>query len=300
MTKVLVIGSSGLVGTKFVRDASKKADVTGVDEKVLDITKPEEVSKYFSSNADKFDSVVNFAAVTDVDGAEKERGNEGGFVWKLNVEGVKNLAQLSSKYDKHLIQISTDFVYDGTNENPGPYAENLPIPNSMDNIGWYGWTKNRAEEILKGSDCSSSIVRIAYPFYSDTFEKKLDFAKNYLKLYDAGNLFPIFTDQTFSPLLVDDLADPILKILDERVNGVFHVVSKNIATPFEFVEYLLKKARNVDGVVKKGSMEEFLKAPGRTPRPRLGGLKTEKTEKELGFSFKTWQEMVDQFCTQVL
>lgn len=298
MSKILVIGSSGLVGSEFIRRASKKVDIIGVDEKTLDITDKSAVEDYFRKH--NFDSVINFAAITDVDGAEKERENEKGFIWKLNVEGVKNLTEACKKYDKFLIQISTDFVFEGTEGFPGPYDELTPIPyNLTPSIGWYGWTKNRSENIVSSTLEKAAIVRIAYPFYSNKFEGKLDFAKNYLKLFDEERLFPIFTDQTFTPLLIDELIDPLLKIAKKKIEGVYHVVSNNTATPFDFVQYLLKKARGVEGVVQKGSMKKFLEAEGRTPRPRLGGLKTNITQKKLGMKFMTWQEMVDKFVNQL-
>lgn len=295
--KILVIGSSGLVGSEFVRLASKNVDIVGVDEKTLDITNETSIENYFSKN--EFGSVINFAAITDVDGAEKERGEKDKLTWKLNVEGVQNLAKACKKYGRFLIQISTDFIFQEDKENPGPYDEDKKIPNNMDGIGWYGWTKNRAEKILKNSGVNYAIVRIAYPFYSNNFEGKLDFAKNYLKLFDEKKLFPIFTDQTFTPLLLDELVVPLVKIAEEKIEGVHHIVSSNIATSFEFVEYLLKVARDVEKVVEKGSMKKFLETEGRTPRPRLGGLKTEKTQKKLRLKFKTWQEMVDSFSSNL-
>lgn len=291
---ILVIGSSGLIGSKFVKEASKVTDVIGVDEKVLDITDKTAVDEYFSKN--NFDSVINFAAITDVDGAEKEKNKKDGFVWKLNVEGVENLSKACKNHNKFLIQISTDFIFEGTEENPGPYSELSPITyNLSPSMGWYGWTKAQAELRIKNQELSSAIVRITYPFYSDKFENKLDYAKAFLKLYDEGKLFPIFTDQTLTPLLVDELVGPLIKIAKDKISGVYHIVSSNTTTPFEFVEYLLKKARNVEGIVQKGSMKKFLDAPGRTPRPRLGGLKTEITQERLCLKFKTWQEMVDEF-----
>ena len=84
-------------------------------------------------------------------------------------------------------------MFQGDEENPGSYDENEKIPENMDGIGWYGWTKNRAEKILKNSDTNYAIVRIAYPFYSNKFGEKLDFAKNYLKLFDEDKLFPPFS-----------------------------------------------------------------------------------------------------------
>lgn len=297
MKKVLVIGATGLVGSRFCELAKDKIDILPVDEKILDITDKASVEKYFSEN--QFDSVLNFAAVTNVDGAEKERGDENGFTWKLNVLAPKNLAEECKKTNRFLIQISTDFVFRGTESEPGPYSEEEKIPDDMSGIGWYGWTKNRAESLLQNSGSRNAVVRIAYPFYSAKYDLKLDFAKNYLKLFDEGKLFPIFTDQTLSVLNVDNLAEPLIKILTEEMSGIFHLVSSDTTTPFDFVEYLLKKARNVEGVVQKGSMVEFLKAEGRTPRPRLGGLKTELTEQRLGMKFKTWKEMVDEFVEQL-
>ena len=88
MKKVLVIGASGLVGSRFVELAKNKIDIIPVDEKVLDITDKDAVDKYFKEN--QFDSVLNLAAVTNVDGCEKERGDENSFTWKLNVVGPKN------------------------------------------------------------------------------------------------------------------------------------------------------------------------------------------------------------------
>lgn len=293
MKESLVIGASGLVGLRFCELAKNKLDITPVDEKILDITDKTSVDKYFSKN--KFDSAINFAAYTNVDGAEKERGNKDGICYKLNVLGVENLVNACKTYNRFLIQISTDFVFKGTENDPGPYSEDTSPPEENSDIGWYGWTKNRAEKLLSESEIRYAIVRIAYPFYASKYDLKLDFAKNYLKLFDEGKLFPIFTDQTLSVINVDEMIEPLVKILNQEMSGIFHLVSSNSTTPFDFVEYLLKKARNVEGVVQKGSMEEYLKVEGRTLRPRLGGLKTELTQQKLGMKFKTWKEMVNEF-----
>lgn len=297
MKKVLVIGATGLVGSRFVELAKDKLDIIPVDEKILDITDKSSIDRYFQDN--NFDSVLNFAAVTNVDGSEKERGDKNGFTWKLNVVGPRNLAVASKSNNKFLVQISTDFVFKGTEEEPGPYAEDAMLPEDDNGIGWYGWTKNRGEKEVKDSGCRSAIVRIAYPFYAEKYEAKLDFAKNYLKVFDESKLFPIFTDQTFTPTYVDNLADVLLKVLTEEIEGTYHAVSSDTATPFDFVEYLLLKARKVEGVVQKGSMIDFLKAEGRTPRPRLGGLQTKITEEKLGIKLSTWKEMVDKFVSKL-
>lgn len=263
----------------------------------LDITSRDSVENYFNKN--NVGVVINFAAYTNVDGAEKERGDENGEAWKLNVVGVKNLLELCKLQDLFLVQISTDFVFSGTGSDIGPYSEEKVLPESNEGICWYGWSKNRAEKIICEHGVKNAIVRIAYPFYSAEYKGKLDFAKGFLKLFDEGKLYPIFSDQIHSVLNVDELVVPLIKILTNRIEGTFHVVSRDTTTPFEFVSYLLEKARGVKDVIQKGSMVEFLKIPGRTLRPRLGGLKTEISEEKLNMKFKTWKEMVDLFISQL-
>ena len=296
MNKVLIIGSSGLVGSKYAYNVPTDLRITP-DEKTLDITNGQSVEDYFEREKDNFEVVINFAAFTNVDAAEKERGDKNGLCYKLNVVGAENVAKACLKYHKFLIHMSTDFIFPGTEDNPGPYEEDTKLPDNLDEkMGWYGWTKNRGEVVVNEVlHDNRAIVRIAYPFCSDNYDLKLDFVKNYLKLYQEGKLFPIFTDQIFTPLLLDQLVPVLNKIVEGNISGIFHVVSADSATPFDFVSYLLEKAEGVKDVVQKGSMVEFLKVPGRTPRSKLGGLKSEKTQKILDMKFMTWKEMIDKF-----
>ena len=71
MKRVLVIGATGLIGSRFVELAKNIFEIIPVDEKVLDITNQQAVEEYFSTT--QLDAVVNFAAFTNVDAAEKER-----------------------------------------------------------------------------------------------------------------------------------------------------------------------------------------------------------------------------------
>lgn len=295
--RICIVGATGLVGSRFVDLYPKSEEVSTPEISDLDITSMDSVNNYFNDN--EVDAVVNFAAYTNVDGAEKERGDKNGAAWKLNVDGVENLLKACNDKDIFLVQVSTDFVFKGNETDPGPYSEDKKIPDDDLGISWYGWTKNRAEKIISASGVRCAIVRISYPFYPSKFEGKLDFAKGFLKLFDENKLYPVFSDQNNSILNVDELFKPLLKIINNEIQGTFHIVSSDTTTPFDFVCYLLEKARGAKDVLQKGSMLEFLKAPGRTPRPRLGGLKTELTQEKLGMSFKTWREMVDEFISQI-
>lgn len=297
MKKILVIGGSGMVASRFIDLTKDTFEVISSDEKTLDITNNEAIKKYFENNT--FDAVINFAAFTNVDGAEAEKGNENGLVWKINVNGPRYLADVCRDKNIFLIHISTDFVFPGNENNPGPYIEEAFLPEKTEGMGWYGWTKNRAEKAVSESGCRNAIIRYGYPFRAAEYDLKKDWARNLINLYNEHKLYPLFTDQIQSIIFIDDLVEPLVKIIKGEIEGVFHLVSKNTATPHEIGSYLLEKYTGKSVDLQKGSMAEFLKTPGRTPRPRLGGLRVEKTENVLKMEFKTWQEMIDEFISQL-
>ncbi|HUC94989.1 MAG TPA: SDR family oxidoreductase [Candidatus Saccharimonadales bacterium] len=297
MKKVLVIGASGMVASRFVDLAENKFEITPADEKIVDITDKTSVESYFDKN--KFDSVINFAAFTNVDAAEVQRGDKEGLVWRLNVEGPENLAKICADKNIFLIHISTDFVFPGTEAYPGPYHEDARLPDTPDGMGWYGWTKNRAEFEIRNLGSRNAIIRYGYPFRAAKYDVKKDWARNLINLYNEHKLYPLFDDQIQSVLFVDDLLASLTKIVDEEPAGVFHISSVDTTTPYEIGKYLLEKYAGKPVEVEKGSMLEFLKTPGRTPRPRLGGLNNLNTRKNLSLRFNTWKEMADEFVAQL-
>ena len=296
--KILAFGADGLVGSRFTDLYHKETPTITPTIDELDITDKKAFFDFFEKNQSQFHSVINFAAITDVDGAEKERGDEKGLTWEVNVGGVENIAEACKKFDKYFIQISTDFVFPGDEGDPGPYPEDKKPPETPEGIGWYGWTKRMAEERARKIWDKTAILRITYP-YRALYPAKIDFARNILMLFDEGKLYPMFSDQNMTPSFIDEIAKVLYLLIEEKKTGIFHAASSDVTTPYEFASYLLEAARGAKDVVKKGSMEAFLAAPGRTPRPRLGGLKVEKTEKELDIKFMTWRQAVDEFVGQL-
>lgn len=296
MKKVLVIGASGLVGSRFCELTKNKFNVIAVDENILDITDESSTIKYFDQN--KFDTVVNFAAYTDVAKAEDEWNDETGICYKLNVLAPRYLAEACKKSSIFFVQISTDFCFEGLSDSKGPFDEDQELPKASENLCWYGWTKNLAEKEIKKVGLKHAIVRIANPFRSN-FPLKLDFARKILDLYDKDSLFPLFTDQVITPIFIDELVSPLVKIIEESLEGVYHIVSSDTGTYYEVGSYILEKARGVKNVTKEASLVEFMKTPDRNKRPIFGGLSSAKTQEKLGMKFKTWREMVDEFVEQL-
>ncbi|HJX59043.1 hypothetical protein A2V61_02835 [Candidatus Woesebacteria bacterium RBG_19FT_COMBO_47_8] len=297
-SKILAFGADGLVGSRFTDLYHKDSQFITPKIDELDITAKKPLSDYFEKNRSDFEVVINFAAITNVDAAEKERGNKQGLSWQVNVEGAKNIAENCLRLDKFLIHISTDFVFPGTKNNPGPSAEDTKLPETEEGLGWYGWTKGRGEEEIAKTGVKHAVLRITYP-YRAHYPAKIDFARNILELFDEGKLYPMFSDQQMTPSFIDEIAKVLYLLVEEKRTGIFHAASADLTTPYDFAAYLLEKARGAKDVVTKGSMKEYLSAAGRTPRPIVGGLKVAKTESELGIKFMGWQEAIGEFIKQL-
>ena len=294
--KILVVGSSGMVGSRFGELYSDKYNLLTPSYKDLDITDIESVQKYNEKNNP--DTIVNFAAFTDVTEAENQRNQQDSASWKINVEGVKNLALVFSA--AYLVHISTDMVFPGSEENKGPYVESSISETDPDKVTWYGYTKSQAENFLQKFHDNYAILRIIYPVRSK-FNEKLDYLRKPLKLFDEDKLYPMFSDQQISISFIDEVCQTIDRLLETKRSGIFHCSSSNLTTPHELISYLLEKSRNKKDGVVKSSLSDFLKTVNNPVRyPKYGGLKSDWTSRELGTRFSTTEEIVNTLIKQGL
>ncbi|KKR70148.1 MAG: dTDP-4-dehydrorhamnose reductase [Candidatus Woesebacteria bacterium GW2011_GWA2_40_7b] len=297
MKKILVTGASGLVGSRFIELFKGRYDFVTPEYPQFDLTNKEGVLKIVRSVNP--DVVVNFAAYTNVSEAENQKGDESSPCWKINVEGVKNILDALPQ-KTHFIQISTDNVFPGSENDPGPYSEDHPTDYKENELTWYGRTKSLGEkEVTKKLGKDATILRLIYPSRSK-YDMKSDYLRKPLSLFDEGKLYPMFNDQQVSISFVDSIAEALDKIIDGDKRGVFHASSEDTGTPFEIITYLIEKARGVKNAVKPSSLAEFVKTVDNPVRyPKFGGLRVEKTEKELGIKFGNWKNIVDEFVGQL-
>lgn len=297
MKKVYITGSAGLVGSRFLELLPKRYKALTPEINELDIAKKDDVRKF--TKKEKPDVIVHFAAYTNVDEAEKQQGKKKGLCWRANVIGTKNLVTSIDPNKTHFVHISTDYVFPGSKEDPGPYSEDHQPETDSSKLTWYGFTKGEAERfVLKTLGNKAAILRIIYPVRAH-YAKKLDYLRKPLKLYDEGKLYPVFTDQQVSITFIDEACLALEEIIERGHSGIFHASSKDVGSSYQLVSYLIKKARGKKGVVKKASLDEFLKTAENPARyPKHGGLKVEKTEKKLGMKFSTWRQIVDKLVEQ--
>lgn len=294
--KILVLGSSGLVGSRFVELHNNQNELLTPTLEKFDFLDLKLMEKYLKEN--KVSSVVNFAAFTNVKDAEEERGNKEGLCWSVNVTGIQNMVKLFDKDSVHFIHISTDMVFPGSADDPGPYDEDHELIDDSDKLTWYGYTKGEGESILSNYIKNLAILRIIYPVRA-RYDLKLDYLRKPLKLYNEGILYPLFNDQQISISFIDQISDTLNHLINSKKTGVFHCSSTDLTTPYEIVNYLIKTKYCVKDTVKHMSIYEFLKNaeyPGRYPI--FGGLKVKKSEKALNINYSSWKEIVDQLIRQ--
>ena len=289
-----VIGASSMVASRFCDLTEDQLNLIKADlnsQVPVDITQKKSVNDFFKNH--DFDWILLFSAFTDVDEAEKQRNSKSGLCWKINVEGVKNVISECTRNNKNLLFISTDFVFDGSS---GPYDEDSPVGPDFNKVSWYGITKLEAEKLIGKNLANYIILRISYPFRGP-FNEKDDQIKRVLRLYDLGNLYPMFYNQTITPTFADDVAPAISLLLKKRAGGIFHLASPRTTNQLEFAAKVLEVFGKDAGKLTKGSIVEFLKEPSTTPRPVKGGLKVNKI-KELGFSPTDWEKGIETVFLQ--
>ena len=223
--RIIITGSSGQLARALGLRLGASADPARVwmpPEGDLDITDPERLRKAIREH--RTDWIVNCAAYTAVDAAEKEAEK----AYRINDAAVGLLADAALEGNAQLIHISTDYVFDGAKEVP--YVEDDPTGP----VNVYGASKLAGEIRLRSHRVRSAILRTAW-LYSEGPRNFLRWAVDSgRKALVTGEALPVVTDQVGSPTDVHSLAAQIEEVITGGLEGTFHAVAGGSATWFEF------------------------------------------------------------------
>lgn len=290
--KIIGTGLSGLVGSRIVEllpefqfiDYSLATGISILDSKQLEEA---------TAKKSDFDCFIHLAAFTDTNQAWIQNGDENGLCYQLNVVGTQNIVDLCKKYNKHLIHISTDFVFDGTKEEKYT-EEDTPNP-----IEWYGKTKYLSEQVVLNSGISASIIRIAYP-YRAVFADKKDLVRKVIDALKTNTLNPMFADQITTPTFVDDIALGLKYFFENKPTGIFHLVGSSSQSPYEMCQKIAEILGFDPKLVRQGSLEDYVKTlpAGSRPWQKNLAISNEKI-KSLGISTKTLTEGLTEMKKQM-
>ena len=217
--RVLVTGANGQLGWELSRILNPGESVF-VDRDALDITDAQAVGQFLREHA--FDYVVNCAAYTAVDRAEVEAEA----CRRINVGGIRNLAQALRGTHTRLIHISTDFVFDGLKETP--YVET----DAVAPLSVYGKSKTESEKILFDTLPSALVIRTGWLYSAHGH----NFVKTMLRVAASGTPLKVVDDQCGKPTWAADLARAIKAIIDSAKwqPGVYHFSNQGETTWYGF------------------------------------------------------------------
>lgn len=280
---VLVTGSSGQLGQslQFIAPNYPQIDFVFCDSKTLDITNLENCKAIFSKYNPDF--CINAAAYTAVDKAE----NEPKKAFAINVTGVKNLAEVSKKFDIILLHISTDFVFDGSKTKP--YIE-TDIPNPT---GVYGQTKLDGEKAIQEVWEKHFIIRTSW-VYSQFGN---NFMKTMLRLASERDTISVVNDQIGTPTNAVDLAEVLVKIILTNNRqpttdnfGIYNFSNEGQCSWYDFA----KKIFEINNISINLLPIPTTSFPTPAKRPSFSVLDKSKIKIVFGVEVKDWDESLKE------
>ena len=278
MKNILVTGAYGQLGNEVRILSANYPDYnfmfTDVDS--LDITDKNELIDFVTGNDIRY--IINCAAYTAVDKAE----DDAELCEKINATAVKNLGLAAAEAGAGIIHVSTDYVFDGTSCRP--YTEDMPTkPCSV-----YGKTKLKGEKNLLKACPNAIVIRTAWlysPFGNN-------FVKTMIKLGSERESLNVIFDQVGTPTYALDLADAILKTMDQTIDtdhdkgGVYHFSNEGVCSWYDFTI----KIHEIAGINScKVNPIETKDYPTKAARPHYSVLNKTKIKQTFNITIPHWE-----------
>lgn len=282
--RILVTGAAGQLGNELhnVLEQNKPGITLYTDIHDLDLTDAAAVRKYIVDN--EISHIVNCAAFTAVDKAEQEQA----ICAKVNTDAVKNIAEVAADYGVKVIQISTDYVFDGTAHLP--YRES----DKVNPISTYGTTKRKGEMVLLSMSPDAVIIRTAWLYspYGNNFVKTM------LRLGAERSELGVVCDQIGTPTYARDLAEAIYAILTARqwVPGIYHFSDEGACSWYDFTKAIHRIAGITGCNVKPIMTDDYPTAAARPPYSVLDKTRIKKT---YGITIPHWEESLQNCIKQI-
>lgn len=291
MPRILVTGVSGLLGINFSQEMMGTHEIIGTDRGKL-INAPFKVLKQDLLDADAVESVldlaqpewlVNCAALADLDACEAAPD----IAKRLNTDLPRRLARACKARNIPFVHISTDAVFDG--EKDGFYTEeDKPNPQSV-----YSKTKFDGEWAVLTEDSNAIVARVN--FYGWSLGGRRSLAEFFHHNLTHNKSMSGFTDVIFCPMLVNDTARTVVKMLQRGLSGLYHLVGPQAMSKYQFgVEIARKFSLHENEISPKSILSSGLIAR----RSHNLWLSTHKLSTDLGEDLPDFSTGLNEFCTQ--
>ncbi|MFZ5925782.1 MAG: SDR family oxidoreductase [Bacillota bacterium] len=319
--KIVVSGATGMLGCDMTQELVRRGhDVVALDHRELDVTDIRAVRECIAGLRPHV--AVNCAAYTRVDDAEAEKA----LAFATNALGPRNLALACREAKAALLQVSTDYVFDGKKAEPYTIWD-TPSP-----LNAYGASKLWGENYVRSLLAEHYLVRTSWLFgqhgrnFVDTMLKMGGDRSNSLYTGNAsftsagvrrdascfgperhgnprvggGHLagssaIPVVADQCSSPTYTVDLAKACADLLETGCFGIYHVTNQGVTTWYEFAKAIFERAGlAID--VRPTTSEEFRRSAA---RPRNSALDPYPLRETIGYLLPSWEDALERYLSQV-
>ena len=280
---ILITGCNGQLGNEIQLLQAQYAQHTWLNTDVneLDITDKAAIERFVEAN--EIDGIVNCAAYTAVDKAESDPQ----LARKLNADAPAFLAEAVAKRGGWMVQVSTDYVFNGTKHTP--YVEtDEPCPNSV-----YGQTKLEGEQAVSKLCPNTMIIRTAW-LYSEFGN---NFVKTMIRLGKEREQLGVIFDQVGTPTYAHDLATVIMTAIDKGIKpGVYHFSNEGVTSWYDFT----KSIHRLSGITTcKVSPLHTVEYPTPANRPAYSVLDKTKIKTTYGIEIPHWEESLAKCITKL-
>jgi len=279
-SEIFIVGANGQLGTAL-RQLYPNAQAADIDE--LDITSRESVTNF---NWDGIKVIINGAAYTNVDGAETDEGRVAS--WKVNASAVGNLVSATSSRDITIVHISSDYVFDGT-QNPHLETEDFSP------LGVYAQTK-AAGDIVVSLAPKHYLVRTSW-----VIGQGKNFVLTMKSLAEQGIKPSVVNDQIGRLTFTTDLADAIAHLLSTNAPfGTYNFTNDGDSVSWADIAADVYEAcgHSRDEVTGVSTQQYYEGKDGIAPRPLQSTLSLDKI-KATGFAPRDWREALTEYLNNV-
>lgn len=280
--KVAITGAVGQLGSYLCEHLP--FTIIPITRGDLNIMSLNEIGPYIKDL--KPDVLINCAAFTRVDDAESDRLH----CYRVNSTAVATMATACKTIGAKLVQVSTDYVFDGSSERA--YIESdEPNPRSI-----YGSSKSLAESDVKRILGDDALVVRTCGLYDN---KHRNFLTTILDQARTHGVVKVVNDQTCTPTHIPDFCDAICKLLDKRAVGIYHFTNSGCCSWFCFAEYAIEFCRikaSVKPISTRDFEREFYRVRGKpwAFRPPYSVLNCEKYQSECQHEPRYWNEALEE------
>ena len=276
--RIVILGGKGMLGTDLTELCRQRGvNVQSFDLPECDITDIEQLEDAIAGS----NTVINCAAYTNVDGAERETES----AYRVNTHAPGELGAIAAHLGIYVIHISTDFVFDG--QSSRPYKE-TDVPNP---INVYGKTKLAGEQLLIASGCRHCIIRLewTYGLSGDNFVKKI------IRTAQQTKQIKVVDDQIGSPTATTEAAKAVLTLPEKKATGLFHFASAGFASRFDTAKFILEKL-NIPATLQRCKTGDF---PAAAARPLNSRFDCSKIAALLDEPIEDWQKPLERFIEKI-